>query len=96
MTIDDGFLKQKGSAMTLNPARFNQMPSQLMQPWAYNNTEILGFAVVEGLFWLIGKVDEKYIRIPFAKNNEWFQALTSETHTAYIRQLPQIYIIGLG
>jgi len=91
-----GIIKIKGDCFTLHPTRFNQMKAQYYQPWKTVRIPLIGYANVNGIYWLIAREGESFIRILFAKNEPWFDALTSDPDWYFIRQLPQIYITGVG
>jgi len=91
-----GMIKFKGDCLTLHPTRFNQMKARYYQPWKIAKTPLVGYANINGFYWLIARENEDLIRVPFAKNEAWFEALTSDQDWFFIRALPQIYITGVG
>ena len=91
-----GILKVKGDCLTLHPIRFNQMKAKFYQPWKIAKTPLIGYANINGFYWLVAKEGQEFIRVPFAKNEQWFDALTSDMDWVFIRRLPQIYITGVG
>lgn len=92
-----GLFKVKGGVITLHPGRFYQMENKRLIPYEVLKKRVLGYAIIEDKFWLICKEgDDKYIRVPFARNKIWFDAITSEPEFASIAKLPQIYITGVG
>ena len=91
-----GIIKTKGECLTLHPNRFAQMKTKYYQPWKIAQTPLVGYANINGFYWLIAKEDEDFIRVPFAKNEAWFDALTSDMDWIFIKRLPQIYITGIG
>ena len=80
-----GIIKLKGDCLTLHPNRFSQMKAKFYQPWKVINTPLIGYANLNGFYWLIAKESDEFIRVPFAKNNEWFEALTSDKDWFFIR-----------
>ena len=88
-----GLIKQKGGVFALSPERFCQIPVKHLQPYDILRKEMLGYAI-SGFYWVIAKDDENYVRVPFARNEFWFKALTSDVEYSCIARLPQIYIIG--
>ena len=91
-----GIVKMKGDCLTLHPSRFNQMKARYYQPWKLVRTPLVGYVNADGVYWLIAKEGEDFIRVPFAKNEAWFHALTSDQDWLFIRALPQVYITGVG
>lgn len=91
-----GIIKLKGDCLTLHPNRFAQMKARYYQPWKIAKTPLIGYANLDGFYWLIAREGEDFIRVPFAKNQAWFEALTSDADWLFIRKLPQIYITGAG
>ncbi|MHA2219404.1 MAG: hypothetical protein ACXACY_26125 [Candidatus Hodarchaeales archaeon] len=90
-----GLIKMKGDIACISPERFVQHPVRIFQPWHLLKQEIMGWCIFEDKYWVIVKEAEgHYGRYPFARNWEWFRALTSEPEFAHIRKSPQIYITG--
>lgn len=96
-TIPLGIIKFKGGVYTLAPHRFNQIPMKTYIPWVLLKKKILGYCVVNRVYWLlIQEIDNSYSKIPFARNELWFKAMTSEPEFVAIANLNQIYITGVG
>lgn len=92
-----GLLKMKGETLTLAPHRFDQMQAKYYLAWVLLKKQILGYAVINGWYWLIVRDSEGvYVKVPFARNEVWFRALTSDPEFMSIAQLPQIYITGVA
>jgi len=92
-----GLIKIKGDALSIAPERFNQMETRYYQPWKFIKLHILGYVVTEnGFYCLIVKENDKHLKIPFARNKEWFQALISEPEFNFIQDLPQIYVTSVA
>ena len=89
-----GLIKVKGSAYCLAPERFNQMKVKRLIPYDLLKKQLLGYCVTLGLYWVILMEDGEYVRVPFARNEEWFKAMTSEVELSSIADLPHIYITG--
>lgn len=97
MPLKNGFFKMKGKMWTVSPERFNQMQSRSVQPWYLRKIELIGYCVdLNGVYWLISETKDGYVKVQFAKNRYWFDAFTSEIEFLFIRDLPQIYVVGLA
>jgi len=102
MVIDEqevvGFIKRKGTILALSPEKFLQMEARYISLYLLIKKNIFGYcATSTGQYWVLCKEkDGKYFRVPFAKNHLWFKALTAEFEYRFIKELPQIYIIGLS
>ena len=91
-----GLIKIKGDVLSIAPERFNQMETKYYQPWKFLKLQILGYVVIDGFYCLIAKEGEKHLKIPFARNKDWFKALISEPEFNFIQDLPQIYITSVA
>lgn len=91
-----GMIKLKGGdTPCLAPERFLPMEVKRLMPFEIIKKDILGWANWNGIYWLIIREgDGKYIRVPFAKNKKWFDAMLSEIEFAPISELCQIFITG--
>lgn len=92
-----GLIKKKGDAYTLSPERFKQFSIKYYTQFNLMKKDLLGYAIVNGIYWVICREgDGVYSKVPFAKNNLWWEALVSELEFAAIGKLPQIFITGLA
>jgi hypothetical protein len=90
-----GLIKFKGDAPAISPERFSQLRSVAFSPWLICKKDIIGYCIQNGIYWVLCKEAEGvYAKVPFAKNLNWWKALTSEIEYAHIRTLPQIFITG--
>lgn len=89
-----GIIKKLGQTTTIPRGRFDQFAIMIVPPHEFLKQKMIGY-VDDGTFWLIchDEKAEMFIRIPFARNRVWFDALTSEVEFFCIRALPQIYLI---
>lgn len=88
-----GLIRMKKDLPIIAPERFNQLKTVYLNPYTLLKMEVLGYAVPSEVYWVICKLAEgKYVKIPFAKNRQWFEALTSEVAFAFVAKLPQIYV----
>ncbi len=95
-----GLIKMKGSSYTISPERFFQMSIGMIPIYRLIKCNVIGFVVCldhDCRYWLIIK-DKKgnFCRHPFAKNDAWWKALTTEPEFIGFLDLPQIYLTGLG
>ena len=92
-----GLIKMKGLSPCIAPGRFYQLKSVRKTPYDLIGLNIGGWVVTDHGFWLVCLEDESgaFIRIPFAPNKAWFDALTSQPPYDAIRDLPQIYVTGI-
>jgi len=88
-----GLIKFKGDTPTIAPERFSQMRAVAFSPWTLLKKDTIGYCLQNGVYWVICKESQgMYVRVPFAKNLRWWQALVSEVEYAHIGALPQIFI----
>jgi hypothetical protein len=92
-----GLIKRKGDAMTLSPDRFKQFVIKHYIPFTLLKKELLGYAIVNGIYWIICREGEGvYSKVPFAKNKFWWDALVNEVEFMSVGTLPQIFITGIA
>lgn len=91
-----GLIKMKGHSPCIAPGRFYQIEAVKITPYDAIRLNIGGYAVTDKGFWLICREDAgNFIRVPFAPNKVWFEALTSSPPYDAIRELPQIFVTGV-
>lgn len=90
-----GLIKMKDDCPCLAPHRFLQFVRKPVPFATLLKMDMLGFAIYEGYYWIICREsDGAYVRVPFARNEAWFIALTSDPEFEAVASLPQIYITG--
>jgi hypothetical protein len=89
-----GIIKKLGQTSTIPRVRFDQFMIMVIQPHELLKQKMIGY-VDAGTFWIVchGEKGEMFMRVPFARNRLWFDALTSEDEFLCIRGLPQMYLI---
>ena len=88
-----GILKNYNDGMVVSEQRFNQIQNKWTMICDLLSKKLIGYVVYRNLYWIVFWEDERYWKTPFARNREWFNALTSNVEFHCIRNLPQIYII---
>ena len=84
-------IKNYDGTLVLRPGRWEQMEVRAMPLHDLINKEMLGW-VKTNIYWVLIWHNERYFKVPFARNKLWFMALTSDPEFAPIRELSQIYI----
>ena len=87
-----GILKKYDDGFVVARDRYLQFPIKKIQFVKLLKMRMLGY-VGESGYWVICYDDSKYFRVPFARNDVWFKALTSEPEFASIGALPQVVLI---
>ena len=83
-------IKNYDGTLVLRPGRWNQMETKVMPLHNLISKEMLGW-VKTNIYWVL-IWDDKYFKVPFARNRLWFDALTGDPEFIAIRELPQIYL----
>lgn len=88
-----GVIKKLGSSTTIPAGRFEQFMIMVLPPQDLLKRKVIGYVDYD-IFWVICEESRgEFLRIPFARNRAWFDALTSEPEFVFISALPQMYII---
>ena len=91
MVPKGNLIKDYDGTLVLRPGRWNQMETKVMPLHNLIHKEMLGW-VRTNIYWILIWDNEKYFKVPFARNKLWFMALTSEPEFIAIRELDQIYL----
>lgn len=92
-----GLIKFKGQVLAMAPGRLAQVPSKHILPWNLLQKELIGhYRIGEAYLILYREEEGKFFKTFFAKNEEWFKAITSDDMFRMIRDLPQIFITGIS
>jgi hypothetical protein len=93
-----GLIKAKGiNQYCLSPDRFNQLGTKVMTHYLLLKKNMIGYCAWQGIYWVIIIDDNgEFLKVPFAKNEAWFKALTSELEMLPIAELTRIYITGIS
>lgn len=83
---------RKGNCLAISPDAFRQLEIKRHFPYEVLSKKILGYISL-GVIWLIYEERDKLIKVPFARNRKWFDAIVSDVEFAVIGRLPQIYVV---
>ena len=83
---------KKGGVWAMVSGAFTQLEVKHLFPFDLMKKEVEGF-VDYGIIWIIYKEEENLVRVPFARNRKWFEAMVSEPEMVAFRELPQIYVV---
>jgi hypothetical protein len=83
---------KRGNVLVMAPGTFEQLRTEYLFPVQLMKKQILGYAVSDKI-WIIYQDEREMVRVPFARNRKWFQAMLSEPEFAAFGKLPQIYIV---
>lgn len=87
-----GILKSYPDGLVLPTGRYRQFETKVMLIPDLLKKKLKGY-VKDGIYWIIYLEENKYYKVPFARNTLWFKALASEPEFVSIGKLPQIYLI---
>jgi len=83
---------KKGFVSAIAPGAFSQLESKFHFPFDLMRKRILGYVNL-GVIWILYEEEEQIIKVPFARNKKWFEAIISEPEFAALRNLKHIYVI---
>jgi len=84
-------IKDYDGTLVLRPGRWTQIEDKIIPLHELIRKEMLGW-VKTNIYWVLIWDNERYFKVPFARNRLWFMALTSEPEFISIRKLKQIYL----
>ena len=83
---------RKGNSLAIAPGVFNQLEVKVLFPIDLLKKKVLGYTNV-GIICVLYEEGGKIVKVPFAKNRKWFQAMVSEPEWAALASIPQIYVV---
>jgi hypothetical protein len=92
-----GLIKFKGQVMAMDPGRLAQIPTKHIFPWNLLQKELIAHYRIGQSYMILYREEEgEFRKTFFAKNEEWFKAITSDDMFRMIRDLPQVFITGIS
>lgn len=74
--------------------RFDQMEIRHKQVYETLLLKVVGIVrKPEGSIWLVYKSGSSYFKTYFAKNQLWFNAITSDEQLKYLKDVEQIFLV---
>lgn len=87
-----GLIGQAEDVRTLRGGHFSQIETKNKQIYDIINLNVLGRVVHPTGIWLVYKIGDLYFKTYFAKNQLWFDAITSDPQLIYLRGIEQLYL----
>lgn len=88
-----GILKKYGDGLVMPELRYRQFVSKSVQMHKLVVMDMVGWVRDGGKYWILCREDERYVRISFAPNDIWFEALCTIPILVVVKDLPQIILI---
>ena len=88
-----GVFKEYNDGLVVATQRYNQIQPKTIQLHELIQKKMVGYTRVALRYWVVYWESDRYFKSFFAKNDVWFNALTSDLQYAIIKELPQIYLI---
>ena len=83
---------KRGNFSVMAPGAFKQLEIRRLFPFDLLKKKIVGYADL-GVIWVLFEEGESIVKVPFARNRKWFDAIMSEPEFSALGGLRQIYII---
>ena len=90
MTISE---ELKHGSPTFGFGLWRQLEVRHHFPFDLLKKNIKGYVDDGSAIWLLYEEAGRWIRVPFARNRKWFEAMVSEPEMVAFRELPQIYVV---
>jgi len=84
---------KRGNSLVINPSVFNQLEVKILFPFEVLGKNVAGYACPKGLVWILYEEDGEWVKVPFARNDKWFNAILSEPEFVALKKLKRIYVV---
>jgi len=88
-----GVFKEYNDGLVVAAQRYQQIQPKTVQLHELIQKKMVGYVRIFSKYWIVYWENDKYFKSFLAKNDSWFNALTSDVQYTIIKELPQIYLI---
>ena len=86
-------IRRKGNSLVLSSDIFDQLEVRHHFPFEVLQKNPVGYVYLN-IVYLLYLEDKALIKVPFARNRLWLQAIASDPGFSALSKLPQIYVVN--